>query len=247
MSILRGVWGVLRALGRSGAELCNGCGSRLCSPLSFVYFPKWFSSTSSNYPKKPMTSYLRFSQEKLPVFRAQRPDVKNRELIRQIAEAWRELPESEKKEYENAYKEDWRIYKEELHRIQEELSPTQLQSLQKEIKEKRLKRKELIRKRELTFFGKPKKTRSAYNIFIAEKFQETTGVPVKEKLRTLIDMWKNMPASQKQVYYQLFEDDKIRYDNEMKSWEERMIEVGRSDLIRKGTKASKKTDLCDDG
>lgn len=39
-----------------------------------------------------------------------------------------------------------------------------------------------------------------------------------------------------QVYEQLAEDDKIRYRNEIKSWEEQMIEVGRSDLIRRKTK-----------
>ncbi|XP_042552410.1 transcription factor A, mitochondrial [Dipodomys spectabilis] len=240
MSLLRGVWGALRVLGRSGAELCTGCGSRLCSPFSFVYFPKWFSSTLSSYPKKPMTSYLRFSKEQLPVFRAQNPDVKNKELIRQIAEVWRGLPESKKKIYEDAYKADWKIYKEEINRIQEQLTPSQLLSLEKEIIQRRLKRKALIKKRELTSLGKPKKTRSAYNIFIAEKFPETTESSSKEKLKTLNEKWKNMPAFQKQVYYQLSKDDKIRYENEMKSWEERMIEVGRSDLIRQTKKLQPK-------
>lgn len=33
MALLRGVWGVLNALGKSGADLCAGCGSRLRSPF----------------------------------------------------------------------------------------------------------------------------------------------------------------------------------------------------------------------
>lgn len=46
-----------------------------------------------------------------------------------------------------------------------------------------------------------------------------------------------------QVYTQLAEDDKIRYKNEMQSWEEHMVEIGRSDLIREQStkKASAKT------
>lgn len=39
-----------------------------------------------------------------------------------------------------------------------------------------------------------------------------------------------------QAYIQLAKDDRIRYDNEMKSWEEQMAEVGRSDLIRRSVK-----------
>lgn len=156
MALLRGVWGVLSALGKSGADLCAVCGSRLRSPFSFAYVPRWFSSTLSGFPKKPMTSYVRFSKEQLPIFKAQNPDAKNSELIKKIAELWRELPDSEKKIYEDAYRADWQVYKEEVNRIQEQLTPSQMVSLEKEIMQKRLKKKALIKKRELTMLGKPK-------------------------------------------------------------------------------------------
>lgn len=35
-------------------------------------------------------------------------------------------------------------------------------------------------------------------------------------------------------------DDKIRYKNEMKSWEEHMIDIGRDDLIREQTLSTKR-------
>uniref|UniRef100_A0A671G6I6 Transcription factor A, mitochondrial n=1 Tax=Rhinolophus ferrumequinum TaxID=59479 RepID=A0A671G6I6_RHIFE len=201
MALLRGVWGVLSTLGKSGAALCADCGSRLRSPFSFVYVPRWFSSTLSSYPKKPMTSYVRFSKEQLPIFKAQNPDAKNSELIKKIAEIWRELPDAEKKIYEDAYKADWQAYKEEINRIQEQLTPSQLVSLEKEIMQKRLKKKAIIKKR--------------------------------LKLKAVNESWKNLSSSQKQVYIQLAEDDKIRYYNEIKSWEEQMVEVGRNDLLRR--------------
>lgn len=45
-----------------------------------------------------------------------------------------------------------------------------------------------------------------------------------------------------QVYIQLANDDKIRYYNEMKSWEEQMMEVGRKDLLRRTVKHQRKVD-----
>ncbi|XP_019587471.1 transcription factor A, mitochondrial [Rhinolophus sinicus] len=233
MALLRGVWGVLSALGKSGAALCADCGGRLRSPFSFVYVPRWFSSTLSSYPKKPMTSYVRFSKEQLPIFKAQNPDAKNSELIKKIAEIWRELPDAEKKIYEDAYKADWQAYKEEINRIQEQLTPSQLVSLEKEIMQKRLKKKAIIKKRELTMLGKPKRPRSAYNIYISERFQEAKDGSSQLKLKAVNESWKNLSSSQKQVYIQLAEDDKIRYYNEIKSWEEQMVEVGRNDLLRR--------------
>ncbi|RXM34651.1 Ubiquitin-conjugating enzyme E2 D4 [Acipenser ruthenus] len=75
-------------------------------------------------------------------------------------------------------------------------------------------------KKELTMLGKPKRPRSAFNIFMSEHFQEATGESM-------------------QVYMQLAEDDKIRYKNEIKSWEEHMVEMGREDLIRNRKKKTK--------
>ncbi|XP_023096223.1 transcription factor A, mitochondrial isoform X2 [Panthera pardus] len=193
MALFRGVWSVLSALGKSGADLCAGCGSRLRSPFSFAYVPRCFSSTVNSYPKKPLTSYVRFSKEQLPIFKAQNPDAKNSELIRKIAQLWRELPDSEKKE--------------------------------------------------LTMLGKPKRPRSAYNIYIAERFQEHKDGTSQVKLKTINENWKNLSSSQKQVYIQLANDDKIRYYNEMKSWEEQMLEVGRNDLLRRTVKHQAKNGI----
>ena len=189
-----------------------------------------------------MTSYVRFSKEQLPLFKAQNPDAKNSELIKKIAKLWRELPDSEKKIYEDAYKADWQVYKEEINRIQEQLTPSQMVSLEKEIMQKRLKKKALIKKRELTMLGKPKRPRSAYNIFIAERFQEARDGTSQVKLKAINENWKNLSNSQKQVYIQLAKDDKIRYYNEMKSWEEQMMEVGREDLICRSIKYPAKND-----
>lgn len=39
---------------------------------------------------------------------------------------------------------------------------------------------------------------------------------------------------------QLAEDDKVRYKNEMKAWEEHMTELGRQDLVRRKESRRKK-------
>uniref|UniRef100_A0A2K6BJW7 Transcription factor A, mitochondrial n=1 Tax=Macaca nemestrina TaxID=9545 RepID=A0A2K6BJW7_MACNE len=208
MAFLRSMWGVLNALGRSGAELCSGCGSRLRSPFSFVYLPKWFSSVLASCPKKPVSSYLRFSKQQLPIYRAQNPDAKTTELVRRIAKHWRELPDSEKKVYRDAYKAEWEVYKEKISKFKEQLTPDEITSLEKEILDKRLKRKAVTKR--------------------------------KEKLKTVKENWKNLSDSEKELYIQHAKEDEIRYHNEMKSWEEHMIEIGRKDVLRRTIKQRQK-------
>ncbi|EHB10078.1 Transcription factor A, mitochondrial [Heterocephalus glaber] len=213
MAFLRGVWGVLRTPGRSGAELCAGCGGRLRSPFSFVCVPKWFSSTLNGYPKKPVNSYIRFTREKMNILRAQYPELKVTELAKRLGEQWKELSDAEKKMYEDAYKEEWKAYREEVNRIHEVLTPAERKSLVESRAQRFFKGERVIKKKELLMLGKPKRARTAYNIFLSEYLPTCEGATI-------------------QVYEHLAKDDKIRYANEIRSWEERMIEDGRSDLVR---------------
>ncbi|XP_004858361.1 transcription factor A, mitochondrial [Heterocephalus glaber] len=232
MAFLRGVWGVLRTPGRSGAELCAGCGGRLRSPFSFVCVPKWFSSTLNGYPKKPVNSYIRFTREKMNILRAQYPELKVTELAKRLGEQWKELSDAEKKMYEDAYKEEWKAYREEVNRIHEVLTPAERKSLVESRAQRFFKGERVIKKKELLMLGKPKRARTAYNIFLSEYLPTCEGATIQAKWKSAHENWKNLSSSQKLVYEHLAKDDKIRYANEIRSWEERMIEDGRSDLVR---------------
>lgn len=183
----------------------------------------------NGYPKKPMNSFIRYTKEKMNILRAEYPELKVTELLKRIGEQWRELPDAEKKIYEDAYKEEWKAYKEEVNRIHKALTPAELAEINLQ---GLYKRKGIIKKKELLMLGKPKKARTAYNIFLSEYLSTSEGATNQEKWKSANENWRNLSSSQKLVYEQLAKDDKIRYANEIRSWEEQMIESGRSDLVR---------------
>uniref|UniRef100_K7G5Y0 Transcription factor A, mitochondrial n=1 Tax=Pelodiscus sinensis TaxID=13735 RepID=K7G5Y0_PELSI len=197
-------------------------------------------SERNNAPKRPLTAYFRFVKDQQPIFRKQNPDVSVVEIAKKIAHAWKELPVSEKQTYEGAAKVERQAYKEELALYKAQLSPTQVVALKEERRRKLAKKKAMRKKRELTVLGKPKRPRTSFNIFMSEHFQEAKGISVQAKMKSLFEEWQNLSSSQKQTYLQLAEDDKIRYENEMKSWEEQMVDVGREDLIRYKNRLKKK-------
>ncbi|XP_041877646.1 transcription factor A, mitochondrial isoform X3 [Corvus kubaryi] len=61
---------------------------------------------------------------------------------------------------------------------------------------------------------------------------------LKEERRKQVAKRRSIRA--KRPYLQLAEDDKVRYENEMKSWEAKMIELGREDLVRSKKQRLKK-------
>ncbi|NXT01612.1 TFAM factor, partial [Jacana jacana] len=144
--------------------------------------------------------------------------------------------------YEEARKMDWQKYSEQLAAYKAQLSPAQAAALKEERKKRLAKRRSFRAKREMTVLGKPKRPRSGFNIFVSENFQASEGASPTAKLKQLFDTWQKLSSSQKQPYLQLAEDDKVRYKNEMKSWEAKMVELGRGDLIgSKKQRPKKKT------
>ncbi|XP_036407178.1 transcription factor A, mitochondrial isoform X2 [Megalops cyprinoides] len=208
-----------------------------------VVVGKSLSTTSVQPPKKPLSGYMRFVKQQQPVVVRQYPDVSVVEVVRKIAQQWRMLTPEQKKPFDEASVAARKQYKVEMAKFQAQLTPAQSAALKEEKRQKIAKRKVIRQKRELTMLGKPKRPRIAFNIFMAEHFAEARGMTMQAKMKSLREDWKKMYPSQKQVYNQLAEDDKIRYENEMKSWEEHMIEIGRGDLIRfrKKKETAKKT------
>ncbi|XP_057259359.1 transcription factor A, mitochondrial isoform X1 [Pezoporus wallicus] len=222
-TVVTGAHRLLRACGVASVEKC---------------FSRGISTDEA--PKRPMTAYLRFLVENRPVFKQKHPEINSKELLKKMAGAWRELPASQKQVYEEASKTEWQRYEKEVAAYKAQLTPAQAAALKEERNRQQAKRRSLRIKRELTVLGKPKKSRSAFNIFVSEKFKASEGISATAKMKQLYDTWQKLSSSQKQPYMQLAEDDKIRYENEMKLWEAKMIQLGREDLVRSRQKNPKK-------
>uniref|UniRef100_A0A672YRA9 Transcription factor A, mitochondrial n=1 Tax=Sphaeramia orbicularis TaxID=375764 RepID=A0A672YRA9_9TELE len=193
---------------------------------------KCLTSQASGPPKRPLNGYMRFVMQQQPIITRQHPEIKSVDIIRKIAQQWRTLSPEQKRPFEEASVRAREQFKVDLQRYQAQLSPAQAQQQALEKRARTAKRKAIRKKRELTSLGKPKRPRSAFNIFMSEHFEEARGATTQAKMKSLFEDWKNLFSHQKQVYTHLAEDDKIRYKNEMKSWEDHMVEIGREDLVR---------------
>nr|AGU38825.1 mitochondrial putative transcription factor A precursor [Sparus aurata] len=224
---------------------CTSALARCTTVLPGTYFNlvRCLTSPASVPPKRPPNAYIRYVVQQKPVVTRQNPDVKIIEIIGKIAQQWRSLSPQQKQPFEEAYQRDREQFQLDLKHYQAKLTPAEIQQQALEKRQRLAKRKATRKKRELSSLGKPKRPRSPFNIFMSEHFVEARGTTVTDKMKSLLDDWKNLFSHQRQVYTQLAEDDKIRYKNEMQSWEEHMVEIGRSDLIREQStkKASAKT------
>lgn len=209
-------------------------------PAPHVSPVKCLTSQASGPPKRPLNGYMRYVLQQQPIVTRQNPEIKSVDIIRKIAQQWRTMSPEQKQPFQDASLRAREQFKVDLERYQAQLTPAQVQQQTLEKRQRRAKRQAIRKKRELTNLGKPKRPRSAFNIFMSEHFEEARGTTTQAKMKSLLEDWKNLFSHQKQVYTQLAQDDKIRYKNEIKSWEEHMVEIGREDLVREQTRSTKK-------
>ncbi|KAM9336030.1 transcription factor A, mitochondrial [Symphorus nematophorus] len=221
---------------------CTTSLTRCPSVLSatFIHPVKCLSSQASGPPKKPLNGYMRYVQQQQPIMHRQNPEIKSVDIIRKIAQQWRTMSPEQKQPFEEASLRAREQFKLDLQQYQAQLTPVQVKQQEVERKQRLARRKAIRRKRELTSLGKPKRPRSPFNIFMSEHFEEARGATTQAKMKSLLEDWRNLFSHQKQVYTQLAEDDKIRYKNEMKSWEDHMVEIGREDLLREQSLSTRK-------
>ncbi|XP_038160475.1 transcription factor A, mitochondrial [Cyprinodon tularosa] len=224
-------------VGRSLSSVCARTPVRCTSIFDPV---KYLTSQTSGPPKRPLNGYMRYVLQQKPIVTRQNPETKLVDIIRKIAQQWRTLSPEEKKPFQEASVQAMKQFKVDFQKYQAQLTPAQLQQQAMERRQRMAKRKAIRKKRELTVLGKPKRPRSPFNIFMSEHFQEARGTSTQAKMKSLLEDWRNLFSHQKQVYIQLAEDDKIRYKNEIKSWEDHMADIGREDLIREQTRPRKK-------
>ncbi|XP_026206693.1 transcription factor A, mitochondrial [Anabas testudineus] len=210
-------------------------------PAAYVIPVKCLTSQATGPPKRPLNGYMRYVQQQKPVITRQNPEIKSVDIIREIAQQWRMMSPEQKQPFEEASLRARVQFKLDLQNYQAQLTPAQVQQQALDKKHRMAKRKAIRKKRELTNLGKPKRPRSPFNIFMSEHFEDARGTTTQAKMKSLLEDWRNLFSHQKQVYTQLAEDDKIRYKNEMKSWEDHMVEIGREDVIRERTLSKKKT------
>ncbi|XP_049665492.1 transcription factor A, mitochondrial isoform X3 [Accipiter gentilis] len=103
--------------------------------------------SSDRPPKRPLTAYFRFMKENHNAFRQKNPEATNTELIKKIADAWKELPASQKQVYEESRKTDWQRYKEQLAAYKAQLTPAQAAALREERRKRLAKRRSFRAKR----------------------------------------------------------------------------------------------------
>jgi hypothetical protein len=158
-------------------------------------------------PKRPMSAYLIYSQDKRAEVKQAHPDWKLTDTIKHLAMKWKDMPDAEKEVYVQKAGQEKKRYEEEMRQYEAKNS-AQEESPKKSATPKKEARSDV------------KKPLSAFMLFVRDKRQEVKSqkpeLSFGDLSMELAQMWKGLSDDGKKIWLEKAHEDLIRYQNELK-------------------------------
>jgi len=222
---------------------------KLPSTLNNVAF--FASQKNLVLPKKPLTPFFQFREEKLDTVKKQNPNAKITQQTKVLGDMWKVLGEEQKEVYKTKYQAAMDIYNQKIEAIEKDpkLAP-QLLQIKEERKAKmaakaytkaKTERRNLMKE-----LGKPKRSIiSAFSAFSKEVFpslhKKGTSVTVTSKL--IGEKWSAMTDAQKEPYVARYQKAKEIDDAAMLAWKESLDEDNDDAIKVLNKKMTRKREL----
>ena len=184
-------------------------------------------NTELKLPKVPLTAYMRYCMKVYPSVTAADPKLPVSQIASIIGQMWRELGEAEKQIYHKERSNDMAKYKSEMAEIESDPgSKDQLQQIKEEKSKRNLEkryRKALKERKELlSDLDRPKRPLTAFNIFASQKLIGSKNKTQLEKFSELSELWTGLKAEEKEVFAQMAQTLKEKYDDDLEKWKLKM-------------------------
>ncbi|KAL2806923.1 upstream-binding factor 1-like protein 1, partial [Daubentonia madagascariensis] len=190
-----------------------------------------------DFPKKPLTAYIRFFKEQWPQYSQMYPGLRNQELTKILSKKYRELPEQMKQKYIQDFQKEKREFEEKLARFRED-HPDLVQNSKKSdaskrvrieaqknfqgsIKEVRYLPKTDTFSKKVKFYGEPKKPpMNGYHKFHEDSWssRELQHLPLRERMVEIGRRWQLIPQSLKEQYKSQAEELQKQYKVDLDLW-----------------------------
>lgn len=148
-----------------------------------------------------------------------------------VAGKWKTADDVTRNKYAALARERFEQYEKEKAAYTSQLTEQQREVLEEVRLDKKLKLTKRRLNDKLKELDKPKGARSAYVLFSTEMRKKLQEKPPKEIMTQLGAMWKQLPEEKKQPYLHKADEDKLRYEREMKAWSQRLEKEGQSDVL----------------
>ncbi|XP_058057347.1 transcription factor A, mitochondrial [Anopheles bellator] len=186
-------------------------------------------------PKRPANAYIRYMQSIRSALASANPGTSPSDISKLAALKWQALDVSEKTKHEEAYKRELAVWLQKNAKYLSQLTDADKEQLKHERQQKAEDKAKREHRRMLKQLGRPKRPVNGFLRFSAQN-KSKTGMPREERMLLMKDLgqkWRNLPSSEKERYNREAQEDLVRYEKEMKLWEDKMLSTNNTDVVRR--------------
>ncbi|KAF2360614.1 High mobility group box domain [Trinorchestia longiramus] len=187
-------------------------------------------------PTKPLLPFTRY----MSMGHKEYPHLSWTERIRVLSDNWNKQSPEERAQRLKDYYEEKKEFQLKYKAYLSQLTPEQVRSLEEAV-DRRKKVKESTKgkrekKKELEKLGRPKHPNNCFVLFLSSLKSSDPSVSQehnKEFLAYASAKWKALPETERKRYKEEGERRMRQYEEEIALWEQRMVRIGRPELVRK--------------
>lgn len=185
-------------------------------------------------PKRPVNAYIRFVQIVRSSLQKENPKASPAQISKLAAVKWQVLDSASKSKLEDEFKKDQAVWLQKNAKYFGQLTDQQKQDIRQarvDKSEDKAKREHRKRVKEL---GRPKRPLNGFLIFCGEqKPKSVTKEDNKSQIKSMADKWGKLSEQDKEPYNRKAADLLVKYREDIKKWEDKMIAEDNLDVVRR--------------
>uniref|UniRef100_A0A182K035 HMG box domain-containing protein n=1 Tax=Anopheles christyi TaxID=43041 RepID=A0A182K035_9DIPT len=186
-------------------------------------------------PKRPMNTYIRFVQSIRSSLANANPKASPTDISKLASVKWQSLDQDSKTKLEEEYKREQAVWIQKNAKYLSQLTDAQKEEIKLERQQRHESKVKREHKRMLRELGRPKRPMNAYLRFCIQN-KPAAGLSKEDnkmQMKNLGMQWKRLPEGEKERYVKDAEMEMKRYQEEMKVWEDKMLESENAVAVRK--------------
>jgi len=173
-----------------------------------------------NRPKRSMSSFMFFANNKRPDVKKEFPDMKITDMGKKLGIMWKELDADGKKKYEEMAQQDQKRYAEQMKTYVPPPADSSDSDSDSDSDNKKSKKKRKTKKEKDP--NKPKRSMSSYMFYANAKRPEVKeanpGIKATDVVKKISELWKTATESDKKIFEEMASKDKERYQAAMANY-----------------------------
>lgn len=185
-------------------------------------------------PKRPVNAYIRFAQSIRSTLHAQNPKASPTDISKLAAAQWQVLDPASKSKLEVEFKKEQAVWLQQNAKYLSQLTDQQKDEIRQARAEKIEEKTKREYRKKVKELGKPKRALNGFLLYCADNKPKSLGKEEnKSQIKLMAQKWAQMSEAEKAPYNSRAAEALVKYREDVKQWEEKMIAEDHMDVIRR--------------